>query len=144
MESFKCLNCGKDVKEGGFIGTKNRNHCPYCLWSLHLDQEISGDRKALCKRKMEPIGLTFKKEGVDKYGKEKEGEIMIIHKCTKCGKVSINRIAGDDHEKEIFNLFKKTININKELKEKLEEKDIIPLREEDKEELTRQLLGVTA
>lgn len=142
MESFKCLNCGMTVQEDTLIGTKNRNHCPCCLWSLHLDQEASGDRKALCKGKMEPIGLTFKKEGTNKYGKEKEGEIMIIHKCIDCGKISINRIAGDDNEKEIFNLFEKTIKMSHKLKEKLEEKDIISLREEDKKELTRQLLGV--
>jgi len=35
---------------------------------------------------MEPIGLTFKRDG----------EIMIVHKCLGCGKLSPNRIAGDD------------------------------------------------
>jgi len=144
MESFKCLNCGKTVKEDSLIGTKNRNHCPYCLWSLHLDQKVSGDRKSICKEKMETIGLTFKKEGVDKYRKEEKGEVMIIHRCTKCGKVSINRIAGDDNEKEILNLFEKGLNMNEELKEKLEKEEIAVLKEEDKEELNRQLLGVTA
>ena len=36
---------------------------------------------------MKPIGLTFKKDG----------ELMIVHKCLNCGKISRNRIAGDDN-----------------------------------------------
>lgn len=139
MESFKCLNCGKNVQENILIGTKNRNHCPYCLWSLHLDEKIPGDRESVCEGKMEPIGLTFKKEGVDKYGKEKEGEIMIIHKCIKCGKISINRIAGDDNADEILKIFKKGLSIKERLG-----KEIIPLKEEDKKELDKQLFGSTA
>jgi hypothetical protein len=35
---------------------------------------------------MEPIGLRFKKDK----------ELMIVHKCLSCGKISNNRIAGDD------------------------------------------------
>jgi DNA-directed RNA polymerase subunit RPC12/RpoP len=141
MESFKCLNCEKIVREDNAIGTKHRNHCLYCLWSLHLDKAISGDRKAICKGKMEPLGLTFKKEGMNKYGKEKEGEIMIIHKCIECGKISINRIAGDDDTKEILDLFEKGVSMDKELKEELKTNNIILLKKEDKDELEIQLFG---
>jgi hypothetical protein len=35
---------------------------------------------------MEPIGLRFKHDG----------ELMIVHRCLSCGKISVNRIAGDD------------------------------------------------
>ena len=75
MKKFKCQNCSKDIKINLQMGTKNRNHCPNCLFSLHVDEK-PGDRSSLCYKLMEPIGLTFKKEGYDKYGKEKIGELM--------------------------------------------------------------------
>ena len=84
MDFFICKNCNKKV----FLnapGTKNRNHCPYCLYSLHVDVE-SGDRKSPCNGKMRPIG---------KFCKD-DGEEMLVHECEKCGFVRWNRIAGDD------------------------------------------------
>jgi DNA-directed RNA polymerase subunit RPC12/RpoP len=119
-KSFVCLNCKKEVNIKA-IGTKNRNHCSCCLWSLHVDEKISGDRKSNCHGLMEPVGLTFKDEGVDKYGKKRTGEIMVIHRCVLCGKVSKNRIAGDDNPKTILELSE----------------------EKDKEEVRKQLFGVT-
>lgn len=141
MKTFKCLNCDKIVEEDSLIGTSQRNHCPYCLYSQHLDLEVAGDRKSDCKASMEPIGLTFKKEGIDKYGKERKGEIMIIHRCTGCGKISINRIAGDDEEEEINKLFEKTLKMEEELKLDFKKQDIIPLKKEDGEEFQNQLFG---
>jgi hypothetical protein len=46
---------------------------------------------------MEPIGLTFKKDG----------ELMIVHKCLRCGKLSPNRIAGDDNTFTLCSLIEK-------------------------------------
>ncbi len=106
MDNFICVNCGKEVLLEA-LGTQHRNHCPFCFYSLHVDLEVSGDRKSECKGKMKPIGLTFKQEGVDKYGKERQGEIMIIHQCEKCNHISINRIAGDDDSEGILELFDK-------------------------------------
>jgi len=114
--SFRCKNCGKDVITHGDIGTKNRNHCPFCLYSLHLDESFPGDRKALCKGIMVPVGICFKKEKKDKYGNERIGEIMIIHECSICSKKSKNRIASDDSSEKIIELAKKKVN-GKELKE---------------------------
>jgi len=102
---FNCLNCNKLIPEEA-MGTKNRNHCPFCLYSLHVDIE-SGDRKCECRGLMEPIGLTFKEEGFDKYGKKKQGEIMLIHRCVKCNHISINRIAGDDDSEMVLKIFDK-------------------------------------
>lgn len=113
---FKCKNCGKDVETEGYVGTKNRNHCPYCLYSVHLDRDIPGDRKERCKGLMKPIGITFKSLKKDKYGKERIGEIMIVHKCSQCGVISNNRIAGDDSVEEILKIAKATLDA-KELKE---------------------------
>lgn len=85
---------------------------------------------------MGPIGLTFKKEGVDKYGKERQGEIMLIHRCEKCGKVVINRLAGDDQTSEIMSLFE-----NSKSKKFEDPKEIKILREEDRGEVRAQLFG---
>lgn len=98
---FICKNCSKEVSLNA-VGTRNRNHCPYCLWSSHVDKK-TGDRENFCHGLMEPIGLTFKKdEGIDKYGEKRQGEIMVVHKCQICGKVSKNRIAGDDNPEVIL------------------------------------------
>lgn len=91
---FKCVNCYKQISFSKNIGTANRNHCPFCLWSLHVDLKIPGDRKSNCHGLMKPTALAFKKDS----------EIMLVHECQKCGKVSINRIAGDDDPNEILKI----------------------------------------
>ncbi len=104
MEGAKfCKNCGKEVSKK-VLGAQNRNHCSYCLWSIHVDKDIAGDRKSSCMGLMRPMSLMFKKVKPDKYGKEKVGEIMLVHQCQKCQKISLNRIAGDDDPKKILEL----------------------------------------
>ena len=91
-EAFICKHCGSTVKPpeaGGY----HRNHCPNCLWSLHVDLK-PGDRRSSCRGLMEPIAVTLK-------GKK---ELAIIHKCTDCGFIRLNRIAGDDNELLLFTL----------------------------------------
>lgn len=56
-----------------------------CLWSLHLD-ESPGDRKAACGALMEPIAIWVKRDG----------EWAVIHRCSVCGTLRTNRVAGDD------------------------------------------------
>ncbi len=92
---FICLHCHAYVSaDRRLSGVHNRNHCPYCLWSRHLDLEHAGDRFSACKEQMRPVGLTFKRIR-NKYGRQ-EGELMLVHQCMDCGSVSINRIAADD------------------------------------------------
>ncbi len=93
---FKCAHCHVFVSSAHLIsGVNNRNHCPYCLWSCHLDLYAAGDRLSACKAPMRPIGLTMK-TGRNKYQRESRGELMLVHQCTDCGTLSINRIAADD------------------------------------------------
>ena len=132
LATFICANCGKEVTSTESIGTHQRNHCPFCLWSKHVD-EVPGDRKSDCFGDMMPIALTFKEEGMDKYGKKRQGEIMLVHKCQKCGKVSLNRIAGDDDEKAIMKIYEDSLNKN------FENITCTILSENDKTELNRQL-----
>ncbi|MFA5052866.1 MAG: RNHCP domain-containing protein [Parcubacteria group bacterium] len=140
-EGFICVNCGKQIPFSGSIGTAHRNHCPYCLFSLHLDEEFSGDRASNCKGQMEPIGLTFKHEGSDKYKRERKGELMIIHKCVVCGKISINRLAADDDEVTLISLFNKSLKLKYDLREELLKEGINILTEKDKEEVFIKLFG---
>lgn len=137
-QGFKCDHCQNWVYLKA-IGTKNRNHCPFCLWSKHVDS-LTGDRKSGCEGIMVPIGLTFKKEGVDKYTKKaKQGELMLVHQCANCGKISINRIAGDDDPSAIMRVFNCSLKIPLNIKKELEKQGIDLLKEEDRKEIEKQL-----
>jgi len=93
---FTCKHCGRIVSALSAVsGVIHRNHCPYCLYSRHMDLFKPGDRLCACKSLMMPVGLTLKKCR-DKYAQEPQGELMLIHRCTGCGALSINRIAADD------------------------------------------------
>jgi hypothetical protein len=81
---FTCRNCKREVPLKA-PGTKNRNHCPYCLNSLHVDNTI-GDRRSTCLGLMPPIGKIYKKDG----------EEVLVHQCLDCGLERKNRVAGDD------------------------------------------------
>jgi len=89
---FKCSNCGRDVNYKAW-GTKNRNHCPFCLYSLHVDGKV-GDRERKCDGKMSPVAKLIKPDG----------EEVVVHKCEKCGFVRKNRVAGDDSIKLVDDL----------------------------------------
>lgn len=100
---FRCVHCGQLVPAVWLVsGVRNRNHCPYCLYSRHLDLLRAGDRLAACKGSMQPVGLTFKRVR-NKYS-ESWGELMLVHCCMECGKFSLNRIAADDDSEAMLNL----------------------------------------
>jgi predicted RNA-binding Zn-ribbon protein involved in translation (DUF1610 family) len=140
-QGFNCGNCGAWVGLAESVGTRNRNHCNKCLWSRHVDLEVSGDRKSGCGGMMQPIALTLKAEGRNKYRKEKSGELMLVHQCSKCGRVSINRIAGDDNERTILNVFKKSWNLDVLVKDILAGQKINYLQKKDEEIVMKQLFG---
>lgn len=89
---FVCGHCRQrvSVPRGG---TRHRNHCPRCLWSVHLDV-APGDRGAACRGEMEPIAVWARPNG----------EWSIVHRCRGCGAVRVNRIAGDDSEIALLSL----------------------------------------
>lgn len=96
-EEFTCRSCGRLVVPEG-AGSSHRNHCPYCLCSVHLDIE-PGDRAADCGGLMEPISVWVRKNG----------EWAIIHRCRICGALSSNRIAADDSPVKLMSLAMKPI-----------------------------------
>lgn len=132
---FRCSHCKQFVVINDRMGTANRNHCNWCLWSKHVD-ESKGDRLANCHGGMEPIGLTFKHEGRGKIG-----EIMLIHLCSGCQKISINRVARDDPEHTILGVFNYSFNLSVTLRSRLSKNDIYLLSEQDRQELSTQLFG---
>ena len=138
---FVCIACKKQVPISRDMGTKNRNHCPFCLSSLHVDSLIPGDRQAQCKKEMEPLGLTFKKIRGNKYKKENKGELMLVHQCVGCNKISLNRIAGDDDPKKILGVFTGSLKIAPELKEELKTLNIELATTKNLEEIKTQLFG---
>ena len=85
-DSFRCRHCRLDVPLAA-PGTRHRNHCPNCLWSLHVDDDVPGDRAADCAGSMEPIGVSVRDDG----------EWALVHRCMACSTVHVNRIAGDDN-----------------------------------------------
>lgn len=91
-QTFTCKVCGAFVAPEG-AGSANRNHCPSCLSSVHMDNK-PGDRASACKGVMEPIGVWVRKGG----------EWAIIHRCKICGKLSSNRIAADDNPALLLSL----------------------------------------
>ncbi len=109
---FRCIFCGQYVSAQEFLsGVHHRNHCPYCLWSRHLDLFQAGDRLAACKARMQPIGLTLKRAG-KKYGNPVQGELMLVHRCVECEKVSINRIAADDNNRTVMEIFECSLDLD--------------------------------
>ena len=91
-KQFTCRYCGRLVSANA-PGTEYRNHCPFCLRSIHLDK-LAGDRAADCGGIMEPIAISVRQ------GKE----WVIIHRCIACGALKENRIAGDDNEMALLSL----------------------------------------
>lgn len=88
-ESFICEHCNKEVKKLNYTA---RDHCPYCLYSKHVDIN-PGDRLNECKGLLKPIGIEKFK---DTY--------KIIYQCEKCHELHKNIMATDDDYEKIIQL----------------------------------------
>ena len=136
---FRCCYCNNHVSIAHMIsGVNNRNHCPYCLWSRHLDLHVAGDRLSACKGRMKPIGLTVKK-GRNKYQIKSPGELMLIHECVECGNLSINRIAADDDPDSALEVFHSSVNLSRKTHMKCIPQGIAILS--DEQSVATQLFG---
>lgn len=97
-ETYTCRNCGRLVVPEG-AGSEHRNHCPNCLYSLHVDSK-PGDRESDCGGHMEPIAVWVRRNG----------EWAIIHRCKMCGILRSNRIAADDNPMKLMSIAMKPIS----------------------------------
>lgn len=85
QNAFTCGHCGRPI--GPTVsGGHHRNHCPLCLYSLHVDDRKMGDRASVCGGLMEPVA-TFRRP---------KGEDVVVHRCQRCGLERHNRVAADD------------------------------------------------
>ena len=138
---FRCAHCRNLVSAVHMLsGVNNRNHCPYCLWSCHLDLFAAGDRLSACKGQMRPIGLSMKKSR-NKYRLGASGELMLIHECTECVTLSINRIAADDDPESLFSVFRDSMLYGYQLRADCEGQGILLLGVEEFETVHLQLFG---
>ena len=77
---FNCEQCATEVLP--LTNGSYRNHCPYCLYSKHVDA-MPGDRASGCDGSMRPVGLVYKR---------RKG-FQIVHECLRCGEKRPNRVA---------------------------------------------------
>jgi len=91
---------------------------------------------------MEPIGLVFKDRKYNPYKTSFEGELMIVHLCLNCGKVSCNRIAGDDNSQALITLLEKSNNLDKYVATTLTSQGIKLLTKDNKKEVVTCLYGL--
>ncbi len=76
---FVCANCARTVLP---LGRTARNHCPFCLCSLHVDI-LPGDRANPCGGVMDAVAAEV----------DARRGIVLLHRCRKCGQVTRNRAA---------------------------------------------------
>jgi DNA-directed RNA polymerase subunit RPC12/RpoP len=138
---FRCAHCRQHVSADALVaGVYNRNHCPYCLWSRHMDWRKPGDRLSACKGTMRPIGLSVKpKRNV--YAAHGLGELMLIHLCTDCGKLSINRLAADDDGETLLDVFEDSFTLDGDLRTRMDEQNIRCLQEDEHDAVMARLFG---
>jgi len=88
-EDFICEQCGKSIQGNGFT-----NHCPFCLWSKHVDVN-PGDREETCGGMMEPETVEMQDQ---KY--------VIVHRCVRCGTRKRNRVDKNDDMESVIKIAK--------------------------------------
>lgn len=90
---FRCRHCRAMVGPIAY-GGKHRNHCPFCLYSRHVDGRVPGDRGSTCGGSMAPIGAFTRRNG----------EYVVVHRCLTCRFERYNRIAADDYYELVLSL----------------------------------------
>lgn len=89
-DGFTCARCGAEVPPAP---KTCRNHCRRCLWSLHVDLSVPGDRGCSCKGLMEPARVEKSPKGW-----------MVLHRCSVCGVQCRNCVAPDDDWDKVIEL----------------------------------------
>lgn len=90
-ENFICENCGMEVTKLNYTA---RDHCPYCLYSKHVDI-FPGDRLNTCHGLLKPIGI-------EKF----KNTYKILYECKSCREKHKNIMAKDDNMDLIIELSK--------------------------------------
>lgn len=80
-EAFTCAACHKEVPAHGRTA---RDHCPWCLRSLHVDDKVPGDRASKCGGRLEPYEIHIRGSGID-----------IRYRCARCRAEKVNQAVLD-------------------------------------------------
>lgn len=94
-EAFVCQHCHISVAKRG--GGYCRNHCTECLYSLHVDDQLPGDRLSTCHGLMKPIDLIYNTRKVT---------YQLVQECVQCKYTFHVAVAKDDNQKVIMALAK--------------------------------------
>ncbi|HWE62965.1 MAG TPA: RNHCP domain-containing protein [Chloroflexota bacterium] len=84
-QTFRCRRC-KLLVGALPSGGRHRNHCPFCLYSRHVDACKPGDRASDCGALMAPVAAYTRRNG----------EYALVHRCLCCAIERHNRIGADD------------------------------------------------
>ena len=87
-ESFICKNCQFEVPKAD---STCRDHCPKCLFSLHVDNN-PGDRQADCGGILKPTA----------WSQHKKKGYMIHYVCQTCFVIKVNKFLSHDHYPDNF------------------------------------------
>lgn len=82
---------------------------------------------------MKPITLAFKSYQVNPFTGKGNGELMLVHQCTNCGKLSPNRIAGDDNEYQILSILNNSLILNPDITKQLKKLGLELIKPKNKE-----------
>jgi hypothetical protein len=83
------------------------------------------------------------KQGRNKYQREARGELMLVHECTECKTLSINRIAADDDPDMIMTTFHESLTLGHHIQALCQQNGIAILTETDARTVQAQLFGRT-
>ncbi|GAB3736974.1 RNHCP domain-containing protein [Nocardiopsis nanhaiensis] len=83
--SFGCVLCGLSVSAPG-PGGEPRDHCPSCLSSLHVHDQVE-DGVSDCDGRMTAISVVV----------PRDGKWRLVHRCVRCDELSESAVATDDN-----------------------------------------------
>ncbi|WP_067533811.1 RNHCP domain-containing protein [Nocardia crassostreae] len=86
LDTFTCLWCGLVVSTYAADGAR-RNHCPSCLHSRHVFDQVEGEASD-CGARMSPNSIAV----------PRSGDWMLIHRCVRCDELTANPICADDNQ----------------------------------------------
>jgi hypothetical protein len=81
-DPFNCIHCHFSVPQAE---KTCRDHCPKCLYSIHVDQN-PGDRLEQCRGKLKPIA----------WSQHKKKGYVIHYQCLNCKIKKINKFLQND------------------------------------------------
>ncbi|MFG2907969.1 RNHCP domain-containing protein [Kitasatospora sp. NPDC048286] len=84
--TFACAWCGLTVSTYAADGTR-RNHCPSCLQSRHVLDQVEGGPSD-CRGRMSPIAIAVLRTG----------GWTVVHRCVRCDELTSTPVCTDDNQ----------------------------------------------